>query len=607
MKLRRVLVSSLLCWTACLSVADDQRQPDFSRTEEQDSGKTIDAQQKSSPSAGNNVGTALKFTGQTWSVADETLFDSRFEKFLSTPEENGEQETAHRKILNEIVALLDPTKLTAQSLSASYRLLTRAAGFPGDSRLCDTLSGSIYGIWQSRRNQTQLAEANKILEEERSRSLQNTKVSAGAEQSAFNAKRSSAQNSKKDSNPSTQALRGVPRDDNAAAIKANFAKGELSELQAKIQYQGLIVQLFLQRRFHHVLIGTRFYQALFPDGDSKLNLPESIQNPFPKTAGSQNASVLNIEALANESIKEVQAGMMAFSKHYGQNELTAATKRLRESLILGEFMPELRTLPFVQKKKVLQFLQNSSRLREALEAKDYASALGLISGEGGLAQTTQDFDAAPSLSRVETATNSAQLHLAKARSAANSGNRDAFESELKLAASIWPTNPELTEISGSAFLSADVLSTARSELDRLLSQKSYRLIAAQSVRFLAAAHGLPGDRPSEVRAAIDKVKGLESSLRIAEEMDSGGDSAGAWETVELLAQSFPEDPELNQARARYTPKAADFIRFIQEARNHEAIAQHATSLAWLLNAQRLYPRSAIAAESINRNLAKLFP
>lgn len=607
MKLRRIFLLSLLCEAGCLGIAENPGQPDSPTVLERSPTGAVDARQESNPSAQRDSATPLRFTGQAWAVADERLFGLRFEKFLSTPEETGEQETAHRKILNEIIALLEPPKLKAQSLSEAYCLLTRAAGFPGDSRLCDTLSGAIYGIWQSRRNQAQLADANRILEEERARALQSMKTSATTEQNSVNTKRSSAQNSQKDAGASKQSLRAGSRDDTTAAIKANFAKGELSELQAKIQYQGLIVQLFLQRRFHHVLIGTRFYQALFSDGDSKLNLPDSIQNPFPKTAGAQNATVFNIEALANESIAEVQARMMAFLKLYEQRELKAATECLRQALLLGEFMPELRTLPFEKKKTVLHFLQTSARLREALQAKDYTSASSLISGDGGLAQTAKDFNAAPALSLVETAYNASRLHLAKARSAANSGDRDAFESELKMAASIWPTNPDLIETANAVFLSADVLSTARSELDRLLSQRNYRLIAAQAARFLAAVHGLPDALQDEVKGAIAKAKALEASLKIAEEMDSAGNSAGAWEAIERFAQSFPEDPELNQARLRYTPKAADFVRSIQKAQSHEASDQPATSLAWLLKAQRLYPQSAIAEESINRNLAKLFP
>ena len=48
-----------------------------------------------------------------------------------------------------------------------------------------------------------------------------------------------------------------------ARQKANDVKRELSEIQAKVEFQALMVQFFLQRRFQHVLMATRFYRALF--------------------------------------------------------------------------------------------------------------------------------------------------------------------------------------------------------------------------------------------------------------------------------------------------------------------------------------------------------
>jgi len=48
-----------------------------------------------------------------------------------------------------------------------------------------------------------------------------------------------------------------------ASIAGNRVKKEALRLQAKIEFQVLIAQLFLQRRFEHVLLASRFYRALF--------------------------------------------------------------------------------------------------------------------------------------------------------------------------------------------------------------------------------------------------------------------------------------------------------------------------------------------------------
>ena len=70
-----------------------------------------------------------------------------------------------------------------------------------------------------------------------------------------------------------------------AQIKANQVKKELSEIQVKVEFQALMVQLFLQRRYQHVLMATRFYRAVFNDGDTKLNVGKDAKDLFEKTSG----------------------------------------------------------------------------------------------------------------------------------------------------------------------------------------------------------------------------------------------------------------------------------------------------------------------------------
>jgi hypothetical protein len=90
-------------------------------------------------------------------------------------------------------------------------------------------------------------------------------------------------------------------------------------------------------------------------------------------------------------------------------------------------------------------------------------------------------------------------------------------------------------------------------------------------------------------------------------MERQGNAAGAWEAVDKMAVKFTEDPQLNQARSLYTIKAAEFVRNIQSAQTHEKRAELATSLAWFLKAQRLYPKSELAEDAIKRLKADLLP
>ncbi len=602
----------------------------------------------------------IRFNGQTWDPANNRIFAGRFEKYLNYPEELGESEQNHRAILNKIIALLDPSMMNAQTLSDAYRLLNRAATYPGDTRLCDTLSNAIYAVWQSKRNQGRLAEANRIMEEERKQARRNMTVSG--DQSSLRPSGGSAGGAAAPGLPpppggtppppinatnnvtmqnggtvsatqqtgtgrqtqgspfpntdaarassaiaSATAMSGYAETvvGNAVKIKTNEAKSELSELQAKLEYQGFLIQLFLQRRFHHLVIGTRFYRAIFNDGDSKLNLPDKTTQVF--GSGGSPPTISTLEALANEAMRDVQLGVQAFHSLVDSGELNSASKRLAEAYMIGEFMPEIRTLPKDRKRKILTYSQKANQLLAAIETKDYSLASELINGANGLKVMARDFDPTKPNALIETSRNMARLHLAKARNAAISGDKPAFEVALAEAGKIWPNNPELIEVATKAFNQGDVQAQALVELEQLIAQKNFRRIAEEAGRFLAATHLAPVEKQNQLKSILEEFKSIEAALMGAKEMDRQGNPSGAWEMVEKLGQKFPDDLQLAQSRALYTTRAADFVRTIQNAQEHERRAQAATSLAWFLKAQRLYPKSDIAEEAIQRLKAQILP
>ena len=159
--------------------------------------------------------------------------------------------------------------------------------------------------------------------------------------------------------------------------KANDAKRELSEIQAKVEFQALILQFFLQRRFQHVVMATRFYRALFSDGDTKLNVGKDTNDLFTRSAG-MPPTVGTLDSMANEAMRDVREGVKAFHFLLEKDEMQSGTKRLAEAFTVGEFMPEIRTLPREKKRKALDFAQKSFQLISALEVKDYSLAEKLV-------------------------------------------------------------------------------------------------------------------------------------------------------------------------------------------------------------------------------------
>ena len=554
-----------------------------------------------------NPGTELvTWDGQSWNISNNRLFEARFEKYLNAPEETSAQDQQYQTIMRAILEKLSPMNLTTKSIDEAFRLLPRASSFEIDARLCDGLADAVYSAWRAQDASARIAQATEALEQERKVNEWNARIAAeSVSMGNAPANKNSAdqwakeQQLKRDMQmqPYTTRLAEV-----LATIKANQAKKELSELQTKIEFQALLVQLFLQRRFQHVLIGTRFYRAIFNGGDTTLKVGKDAHDLFSKSTG-MPPTVGTMDSLANEAIRDVREGVQAYEFLLSKNELESATKRLGEAFTIGEYLPEIRTLPREKKRQALDFEHKTNQLVSALEVKDYALAENLVKE---LSETAKDFDASKATAAIETARTVSALHLAKARNAAVSGDRATLETELKEATEIWPRNPALSEVSGLIFSQADVQQKALVDLDQLLSQHNYRQIYDDKMRFIAAAAMYP-QRQEQLKKVLDQMQVIEGAIIQSNEIAKRGDYPGAWETLEKVFQQFPDDSKLNQLRANLTTQAADFVRTLRKAEDLEQKDQVGSSLAWYLKAQKIYPGSEFAQEGIDRLVKKVLP
>ena len=546
--------------------------------------------------------------GKSWHATDNRLFEARFEKYLNAPEETSAEAIAYQKNIEQILEDLAPGNDTPEHVDDAFRLLSKASEYEIDARLCDSLADAVYSAWRSQNSEARLAQADDALEEERKKNEWNAKMAATdlqLDQAPSSKDKAAAQQYQQDENtkrdmdmqPYVTRLAEI-----MATIKANQAKKELSEIQTKIDFQALLVQLFLQRRFQHVLIGTRFYRSVFNDGDTQLQVGSDAHDLFSRSTG-MPPTVGTMDSMANEVVRDVREGVEAFQYLVSQNEMESATKRLAESFMTGEYLPEIRMLPRVQKRKALLFMQQSDQLLSALEVKDYTLAEKLVDR---LSNSATDFDTSKATAAIETAKQISALHLAKARNAAVSGDRVTLEAELKAATEIWPRNPELTQVSGLIFDQSDVQQKALVDLDELLSQHNYREIYNDKMRFIAAAAMYP-DRQKQLGVVLDQMQTIETSMIQAQEMSKQGDYAGAWETVQKTFEKYPDDSKLNEMRADLTTQAADFVRTIRTAEDLEQKDEIGSSLAWYLKAQKIYPSSEFAGDGIQRLTKKVMP
>jgi hypothetical protein len=552
----------------------------------------------------------FSWDGKHWNVNNNRIFEARFEKYLNAAEETGEQDRQYQLILRSVLDRLAPENSGNQkNVDDAFRLLPRAANFQIDAHLSDALADAVYSVWRAQRQAVRLVTANQALEQERKNTEWNMRITAGsgsgglgapaAKDTAAVEQYNKDKNLQRDTSTAPYATRLA---ETLAAIKANQAKRELSELEAKIEFQALLVQLFFQRRFQHVLIGTRFYRALFANMGTKLEVGQDTKDLFSKSTGLP-PTVGTMDSMANEAIRDVREGVESFRFLLKNNELESATKRLGEAFSVGEFMPEVRTLPRSEKRQALGFAQKSYQLISALEVKDYTLAQTLVDD---LRPIAKDFDTSKPIAAIETARTISALHLAKARAAAVSGDKAVVETEIKAAAELWPRNPALAEVYGKISNQGDVQQRALLDFDQLLSQHNYRLIFDDRMRFIAAS-AVDEARQKQLKDVLTLMQDVETAIIQAGEIAKHGDAAGAWETLEKKFQVFPDDSKLNQLRATMTTEASEFVHTLKVAEQLEKKDQIGSSLAWFLKAQKLYPNSEFAADGVSRLVKKVLP
>jgi hypothetical protein len=567
----------------------------------------------------------LTWDGKNWNINNNRLFGARFEKYLNAPEATTEDDRKYQTIIAEILGRLAPISATKENVDYAFQLLTRGSNYEVDARLCDSLADAVYAVWLAQRQQQRLVAANNAMQNDvktlQTQSEWHSKALVAAENARGTYdKRTSPGRSGggggQQNQPSTAAQVAdaksgavVANDwmsrrlvELVARQKANDVKRELSEIQAKVEYQALIVQFFLQRRFQHVLMATRFYRSIFADGDSKLNVAEETRQIFTKSTGFA-PTVSTLDSLANEAVRDVREGVKSFEFLLEKDELESASKRLAEAFAAGEFMPEIRTLQRDKKRRCVEFVRKSNELIAKMEMKDFGGAEKVLEV---LATIAKDFDPTRAKTGIETEKTVSRLHLAKARNAALSGDKETLEKELTAATQRWPLNPDLAEVSQKIFTQGDVQQQALLELDQLIQQKNYRRIYENSSRYIAAASQYP-EREKQLKTVLENMKQIDTAVMRAEEMRRQNNFPGAWESVESATKTFPDDSKLNQLRADLTTMASDFVRTLRSAEDLEKRNDVGASLSHYLKAQSIYPASDFAAQGIERLKKEIFP
>lgn len=549
------------------------------------------------------------FDGKSFNVNDNRVFRARFEKYLNAAPATSAEDLAYRQAIRDILDTLSPHNRDASKFPKAVAQLQRASAFPQDARLCESLANAVYRVYLAQRTQSQLTQLNIELDKQRRQLDWNfdswTKPSNIRQERKLSDDPQAKDAPVTDPTNAGHIQRYIQRIAEVEAERvANKAKGELSEVEAKLEFQALVVQFFLQRRFEHVVMATRFYTEFFKDGAGKLEFEEGseVEQSFAKTIGF-NPTITTLDAFANEAIRDVGQSVESFGFLMDSGKTDGALRQLQQAFVMGEHLPAVQSVERERKTAIRDYAQNSFQLVNAIEVKDYTLAEELVNK---MRAQAGDFDYSKPTAAIEAAKLSSNMRIRTAKNAALQGDNQAYEDNIKAAAEIWPQNPQLKEQFNLIADSADVQQQAKLEFDRLLGTQSYRQIFTDRARFIAATVDDP-ERQKALEQIIGNIQEIETVMRQSETLAKAGNNYAAWEIVEKTFQRFPDDVALSAKRSDLATDVAPFVKALKNAENQEARKQYGSGLAWFLNARQIYPQSEFANEGIKRLVDHILP
>ena len=560
-----------------------------------------------------NPGTEVfSWDGQNWNINNNRLIRARFEKYLNTPADNSEDDKEYRNVLKKILDSLSPHKKGNNHLQDAVSLLPRASNYRIDSNLCDSLSQAILGVYYGQKNAVALAEQNAALNKERK--LLNWNVEVATSESLIDEARrrnAKSENSNKQQNQgkavsNTGRVAGyIQRLAEIEALRiANKTKIGISEVQAKIEYQALILQFAVQRRWEHVLIATRIYRRLFRDGDGVIEIKKDSDADKMLAKGlGLTPTVTSLDMFANEVLREVDEAVVAFEFLADKNELETASKRLAEAFFIGEYLPRIRTLDREKKMKVQSFVRDADSLLSAMDVRDYKNANEIIER---MRVQALDFNYSKAKAGIEFYTNMSNTSIAQAKIAAQKGNTDEYKKQMQMAIEAWPLNPQIKEQNDLFASIADVQVTTLNELDTLLAQGNKREIMKNRGRFIAAVQN-DQKRTQQLESILNDVLLLEQEIAIIKGLNDNDNPWGAWEIARNAQEKFSDDNELLKLSVELGEKVSPFVRVIKRAEKLEDEKHNGMSLTWYLKAKSIYPKSNYAKDGMNRLLNIILP
>lgn len=574
---------------------------------------------------------SVSFMGKTHSLADNRMAD-QFTSYLVQTQAKIEEAAKYRKTLREILDTLDRgTKGTAQQkIKKAYDMLGSAKNYPQDSGISESLQNSLAIARQSvigrEQSDREILEAKKNyaaiikrmeFDEGRSRLDGGRKLSSGSDQA----------NTQNLTNKTGAAASENERArlELLALMKTKDIGGTMSKRLGKWQYQAMLMQLFMQRRFEHCVIGCRFYNLIFNEGESQLKIEKGseLQKFFSDNLG-VNPTVAGLDSISNEMIGKSKATADSVRNHIKRKQIDSATRRMIEAFVIGEHLTPIHTFDPDMRNAMHQYIMDSKNLKDSIEVKNWQEA-EIYTNK--LRSQAEDFRHIKAITAITGFKNASDLKVAEYKISMANEDVPAANKAMEQALEYWPTNPSITQakldIMGLIAEEGGKLKTLKNkktEFDSIVRTKDFRNVSVKDAgTYQEYFKGAMMDKKlpeaeqdqyrklyNEATVLYDGLEAIETAIRTAQGLADRSQHYEAWEAVKLeLDKDHLDKARLHEALNQFSSRASKFQDLFIEATELEENKNYGSALSCYLKAQSLFAKSKLAEDGVNRLLAEI--
>ena len=317
-------------------------------------------------------------------------------------------------------------------------------------------------------------------------------------------------------------------------------------------------------------------------------------------------TIVGLETYAKTFIEKVHNLTVQSKNHIKRQELHSASDRLLEAFAIGEHLSYIQTLPFEFKQQLYQFNQQSNKLSDAIDARDFDLARSL---NNKLKDMAVDYRHTKSDAYIDGFVNASDQHMVHAFTYFTQEDQGALFKEVEHARSLWPLNPKIKEmedlIKAKLSNTHDTISSQNqctALFDKLLIEQRYlEVISSENWANFNSNFKLKKDpsRLDTLNKVMDKYEPAARTLTLCDQLLEAQQSVQAWEKCYQLNKDFPNNETIGLKLQECQTAAASYVDLLTEAQQLTKKEHYGSALSCYLKAQSIQPDGAHAKQGIS--------